>query len=69
MWAQSIFSAIICLYTNIDNCIYEVVLRNIMRKLSFLSARKIYKVQMYDINRYRDGTAQINACGDSRLRG
>ena len=40
-----------------------------MRKPSFPPARKIYKVQMYGINRYRDGSARINACGDSRLRG
>ena len=33
------------------------------------SARKIYKVRMYGINRYRAGTARIYACGDSRLRG
>jgi len=46
-----------------------VVLRNIMRKPSFPSARKIYKVRMYDINRYRDGAARFYACGDSRLRG
>ena len=40
-----------------------------MRKPSFPSARKIYKVRMYSINRYRDGAARIYACGDSRLRG
>ena len=40
-----------------------------MRKPSFPPARKIYKVQMYGINRYRAGTARIYACGDSRLRG
>ena len=40
-----------------------------MRKPSFPLTRKIYKVQMYDINRYRDGVARINAYGDSRLRG
>ena len=45
------------------------MLRNIMRKPSFPSARKIYKVRMYSINRYRDGAARIYACGDSRLRG
>jgi len=37
-----------------------------MRKPSNPSACKIYKVQMYDINRNRDGAARINACGDSR---
>ncbi len=46
-----------------------VVLGNIMRKPSFPPACKIYKVQMYGINRYRAGTARINACGDSRIRG
>ena len=40
-----------------------------MRKPSFPSARKIYKVQMYGINRYRAGTARIYACGAGRLRG
>ncbi len=40
-----------------------------MRKPSFPPACKIYKVQMYGINRYRAGTARINACGDSRIRG
>jgi len=37
-----------------------------MRKPSSPSARKIYKVRMYGIYRYRAGTARINACGDSR---
>ena len=46
-----------------------VVLGNFMRKPSFPPARKIYKVQMYGINRYRAGAARIYACGDSRLRG
>jgi len=40
-----------------------------MRKPSFPSARKIYKVRMYDINRYRDSAARFYACGDSRLQG
>ena len=66
---QRIVSVTIYLYMNIANCIYEVVLRNFMRKPSFPSARKIYKVRMYGISRYRAGTARIYACGDSRLRG
>ena len=46
-----------------------VVLGNIMRKPIFPSERKIYKVRMYSINRYRDGAARIYTCGDNRLRG
>jgi len=37
-----------------------------MQKPSFPTAHKIYKILMYDINCYRDGTAQIYAYGDSR---
>ena len=65
---QSIFSAII-FYTRTLITVYRPLCREIQAKTKLSFSAQNMQGRMHGINRYRAGTARINACGDSRLRG